>query len=143
MAQLPLPITKDDGNLDTAFLSNDFDIEQYHSNQQWSMLGKALEIYLLWFLTLMILYALAFAGLMYVRSQKKSHAASSAQASEAEQTSGNTLMSINDKDLYPILNLAGGQSSVYLKYLDIDQISNSKMARPDDREQRQHNGDDS
>lgn len=143
MAQLPLSITNDDGNLDTVFLSNDFDIEQYHSNQQWSMLGKALEIYLLWFLALMILYALAFAGLMYVRSQKKSHAASSAQASEAEQTSGNTLMSLNDKDLYPILNLAGGQSSVYLKYLDVDQISNSKMARPDDREQRQRNRDDS
>lgn len=121
---------------------NDFNIEQHIKNQQWSILGKALEIYLLWFLTLMIIYALVFACLLYLKGQKAPNVANSAQETESAQTSGNTITNLNNKDLYPVLNVAGDQSSFYLKYLDVDRISKSKQADPQNSEQKEEQDKD-
>ena len=75
---------------------------------------------------MMVIYALTLAALLYIRGTKHNQEVANGKGSGNEQKSGNTVVSINDKDLYPILNLAGDQSSFYLKYLDVDQIPKSK-----------------
>ncbi|CDF89172.1 ZYBA0S03-10880g1_1 [Zygosaccharomyces bailii CLIB 213] len=139
-----MPVSRVETKLkfDPNLSKNDFNIEQHIKNQQWSILGKALEIYLLWFLTLMILYALVFAGLLYLKGQKAPNVANSAQETESAQTSGNTITNLNNKDLYPVLNVAGDQSSFYLKYLDVDRISKSKQADPQNSEQKEEQDKD-
>ncbi|AQZ15944.1 (ZYRO0G16434g) [Zygosaccharomyces parabailii] len=139
-----MPVSRVETKLkfDPNLSKNDFNIEQHIKNQQWSILGKALEIYLLWFLTLMIVYALVFAGLLYLKGQKAPNVANSAQETESAQTSGNTITNLNNKDLYPVLNVAGDQSSFYLKYLDVDRISKSKQADPQNSEQKEEQDKD-
>ncbi|AQZ17570.1 (ZYRO0G16434g) [Zygosaccharomyces parabailii] len=129
-------------NFDPNPSKNDFNIEQHIKNQQWSILGKALEIYLLWFLTLMIVYALVFAGLLYLKGQKAPNIANNAQETASAQTSGNTVTNLNNKDLYPVLNVAGDQSSFYLRYLDVDQISKSKHVNQQNSEHKKEQGKD-
>ncbi|GAV56144.1 hypothetical protein ZYGR_0BA00500 [Zygosaccharomyces rouxii] len=132
MVALALPMISDDQNLNADISMKDLQFEQHTKNQQWNLLSKSLEFYFLWLLSMMVIYALTFAVLLYIRSSKRSEEkAANGKGIENEQTSGNTVVSINDKDLYPILNLAGDQSSFYLKYLDVDKIPKSKNQNSD------------
>lgn len=121
-----LPVSNDQ-NVNADHLIQTSQFKQHTKNQQWNLLSKSLELYFLWLLSMMVIYALMFAVLLSIRRSKRSQKTTgNRERKEHEQTSSNTVISINDKDLYPILNLAGDQSSFYLKYLDVDKISQSK-----------------
>ncbi|GCF01515.1 hypothetical protein ZYGM_000947 [Zygosaccharomyces mellis] len=121
-----LPVSNDQ-NVNADHLIQTSQFKQRTKNQQWNLLSKSLELYFLWLLSMMVIYALMFAILLSIRRSKRSQKTTgNRERKEHEQTSSNTVISINDKDLYPILNLAGDQSSFYLKYLDVDKISQSK-----------------
>lgn len=121
-----LPVSNDQ-NVNADHLIQTSQFKQRTKNQQWNLLSKSLELYFLWLLSMMVIYALMFAVLLSIRRSKRSQKTTgNRERKEHEQTSSNTVISINDKDLYPILNLAGDQSSFYLKYLDVDKISQSK-----------------
>lgn len=124
MVSLELPTITDDQIFNANNLTMDPLLEHHTENQQWNLLSTSLEIYFLWLLSMMIIYALTFALLLYIRSYKRNQEATTkGKRDENVPTSGNTVVSINDKDLYPILNLAGDKTSAYLKPLDVGKIS--------------------
>lgn len=143
MVSLALPKMDDDLTINAGILVDDSQLEQYAGNQQWDLLSKSLEIYFLWLLSMMIIYALIFAMLMYVRNSKENQETNDRKSGKNEQNSDNTAISINDRDLYPILNLAGDQSNFYLKYLDVGRIpKTNKLKLQDIDKQKQWTGSD-
>lgn len=56
--------------------------------------------------------------LIYVRNKEKVRSGTAGNS-----TGGSSPVSLDDSDLYPILNIAGDNRTTYLKYLDLQRIS--------------------
>lgn len=82
---------------------------------QWMMLWESLQLFIMYLLLTMMVEGLLMAILLFSRNRKLVQAADHSNSISAEGSSPTTLDNCN---LYPILNLAGENTTAYLKPLD-------------------------
>lgn len=101
---------------------DDFDydrfLEKQYRSEQWSIVLGSLKVFVLCFFAVLLLFGLCMGVLIYVRNKEKVRSGTAGNS-----TGGSSPVSLDDSDLYPILNIAGDNRTTYLKYLDLQRIS--------------------
>lgn len=101
---------------------DDFDYDRFLEEQlrseQWSMVLESLRVFTSCFFSVLLLFGLFLGVMMYMKNRKMVRSGTTGNSA-----GGISPVSLEDSDLYPILNIAGDNRTTYLKYLDLQRLS--------------------